>query len=267
MRNRLLLILLCIVSASLLPPRPAGAAYQVLHGTFGSGGGVRAGGGYISRDTAGQPIIGIVAGPSNIAKAGFWYCAGISSTVDVAITTFFAELRDDAVWLSWTASSSAPFEGFNVYRSGAAGEAFAKINDALIPRERGNSYRDETALPGQAYLYRIGAVSEEGEWYSQNISIFIPPKPTTLYQNYPNPFNPSTSIAFYLPQPGHVALVIYDVNGIRVRSLIDGMQPVGRHTVLWDGRNDSGRQVGSGVYYYRLAAGKHVITRKLVVVR
>jgi hypothetical protein len=266
MKDRLLFFVLA-VSVVVLTSAAFGATYQVLHGTFGNGGGVRSGGGYICYDTAGQPVIGIVYGPSNIAKAGFWYCAGISSTVDVAITSFFGELKDDAVVLSWSTSASTSFDGFNVYRSEGAEETFARLNAELIPREQGGIYTDETALGGKTYLYRIGAVSKEGEWYSQNVSLALPPKPTTLYQNYPNPFNPSTSIAYYLPCAGHTSLVIYDVTGSRVRALEDGSKAAGRHTILWDGRNDNGVQVGSGVYYYRLKADKDVVTKKLVIVR
>jgi hypothetical protein len=255
------------IFALVLLPFAAQAQYQILHGTFGSGGGVRSGGGYITYDTAGQMAIGITTGPANMVKAGFWYAAGISSTVDVAITSFYAELKDDAVLLSWTAATSGSFDGFNIYRSPLTEQEFSRINDSLIPLVRGNSYRDDTALPGQSYLYRIGAVGAQGDSFSQSISIALPPKPTTLYQNYPNPFNPSTSIAFYLPKQQDVAVVIYDVSGGRVRTLFEGTKPVGRHTILWDGKNDSGSQAGSGVYYYRLKAGKDVITKKLVIVR
>ena len=251
---------------SVLPPSAA-AQYLVKNGTIVNAGGVVGNGHNIVYGTAGEPVIGIIAGESNIMKAGFWYCAGISSTVDVAITSFFGALKDDAVLLTWTVSASAPFDGFNVYRSEGSGGTFAKLNDALIPREKAGSYTDETALAGRSYVYRIGAVSGKGEWYSQNVSLSLPPKPVTLYQNYPNPFNPSTSIVFYLPLGQRATLVIYDVKGSRVRTLVDGAQPVGRHAVRWDGKNDSGVQVGSGVYYYRLKAGKDVITKKLVVVR
>ena len=264
MKNRL--VILFLVSALLLFPLAALAQYQVLHGTFGNGGGV-VNGDHVVYNTVGQPVIGIAMGSENIVKAGFWYAAGISSTVDVAITSFFGELEDDAVLLTWSAAASTTFDGFNVYRSPGSEEAFARINEDLVAPERANSYRDDTALPGQSYLYRIGAISQESEWTSQTISIAIPPKPTTLYQNYPNPFNPSTSIAFYLPAERQVALVIYDVSGARVRTLVDGMQSIGKHVVHWDGRNENGSQVGSGVYYYRLTAGKDVITKKLVIIR
>ena len=266
MKNRLLCFILA-ASAFVWTSSTLGAEYQVLHGTFGNGGGIRSGGGYICYDTAGQPVIGITSGASNIVKAGFWYCAGISSTVDVAITSFFGMLKDDVVVLSWSTSASTSFDGFNIYRSDGTEETFVKLNAALIAKEQGGSYTDETALGGATYLYRIGAVSGEGEWFSQSVSITLPPRPTSLYQNYPNPFNPSTSIAYYLPRACRASITLYDVSGRNVRTLLDEPKAAGRHTVLWDGRNEAGAQVGSGVYYYRLKAGKDSITKKLVIVR
>ena len=265
MKNKSLILL--IASLLLISPRVARAQYQVLHGSFCNGGGVRSGGGHFVYDTAGQPVIGIVSGASNTAKAGFWYCAGISSTVDVAFASFFAELKDDAVVLSWSASASTAITGFNVYRSEDSGEAFIRINGALIPRESANSFRDESVLAGKSYRYRIGGVSSGTEWYSPEVSLAIPPKPTTLYQNYPNPFNPSTTISFYLASPGHISLAIYDISGSVVRALLDESKPAGHHTALWDGKNEGGRETASGVYYYRLTTGKTTFTRKLVVVR
>jgi hypothetical protein len=246
---------------------PALAQYQVLHGHLGGGGGVRSGGGYGVYDTAGQGAIGVATGASNWVKGGFWYCAGTSSTVDVAFASFVAELRDDAVWLAWEASASAPFEGFHVYRSETTEEALARITAAPVAAGSGVEYRDETALAGMTYLYRVGAISREGEWFSPTLSVALPPKPTTLYQNYPNPFNPTTRIAFYLEAAGPVNLSIFDVRGARVRALAARELAAGRHVVTWDGRNDAGERVVSGVYYYRLTAGKTAITRKLVVVR
>jgi len=265
MRNKLVSLLLAAALFHLAIA--AQAQYKVLHGTFGNGGGVRGNGDNIVYDTAGQPIIGVSSGGPNIIKAGFWYTVGISSTLDVAFTSFFGDLKDDAVLLMWSVSASSSFEGFNVYRSSGDEDAFTQINKELIRPVKAASYRDDTALPGASYLYRIGAVSGEIEWSSQTISIVLPSKPTTLYQNYPNPFNPSTSIAFYLPVQQRVELIIYDVNGAKVRTVVDGIKPVGKHVLSWNGRNDAGVQVSSGVYWYRLKAGKEVITKKLVVIR
>lgn len=261
--------LMCALAAlSLLAAGPASAQYRVLHGHFCGGSGVRGGGSYVVFDSAAQPMIGISTSPERIVKGGFWYCAEISSTVDVAFAAFAAELRDDAVVLAWEASAAAPFEGFHVYRSETDEGGLERITAAPLAAGGDARYRDETALAGRTYLYRIGAIaSGGGEWFSPVLSVSLPPRPTTLYQNYPNPFNPATSIAFYLASDSRATLVVYDVRGARMRGLVDGDLAAGRHVAAWDGRNDAGGQVGSGVYYYRLRAGNDLITRKLVIVR
>jgi hypothetical protein len=96
------------------------------------------------------------------------------------------------------------------------------------------------------------------------------PAPTryALHQNVPNPFNPSTVIRYDVPAGGgDVTLVIYDVAGRLVRTLIDGYQVTGRREVTWDGRDRSGSAVSSGVYFYRLVAGDYVQTRKMILLK
>jgi hypothetical protein len=73
-----------------------------------------------------------------------------------------------------------------------------------------------------------------------------------LMQNYPNPFNPSTNIRYTLGHSGHVTLDIYNVLGQRVRSLRNEFQPIGTYSAEWDGRNDSGLPLSTGVYLYRV---------------
>jgi hypothetical protein len=97
-----------------------------------------------------------------------------------------------------------------------------------------------------------------------------PPAPqvVVLEQNRPNPFNPRTMIRFTVPSPGSSAsLKIYDVSGSAVRALVDDEIVDGTKTVWWDGRNDNGAAVASGVYFYRLHAAGKVLTKKLVLVR
>jgi hypothetical protein len=84
---------------------------------------------------------------------------------------------------------------------------------------------------------------------------------------YPNPFNPSTTISFDLPEAMHVSLGIYDVQGKRVASLVNGTREAGASSVLWDGRDSQGVSLASGVYFYRLEAGGRVLTRRLVLVK
>ncbi len=92
-----------------------------------------------------------------------------------------------------------------------------------------------------------------------------------LDQNYPNPFNPSTSIRFQTEVPGHVTLVVYNSRGESVRTLVDNEMVRGSRRVTWNGRNDRGIAVASGVYYYRLShiGGSQGVsrTRKLVLLK
>jgi flagellar hook assembly protein FlgD len=75
-------------------------------------------------------------------------------------------------------------------------------------------------------------------------------------QNHPNPFNPTTSIAYSIKERGHVLLSIYDVNGALVRTLTNETRAAGAQSATWDGRDDEGRSVASGVYFYKLTGGK-----------
>lgn len=88
-----------------------------------------------------------------------------------------------------------------------------------------------------------------------------------LRQNFPNPFNPATQIGYDVPEEVRVNLSVYNVLGQRVRTLVnDNVQP-GRYTAVWDGKNDVGRQVSSGLYFYRLEAGKFVRTNKMLLIK
>lgn len=92
-----------------------------------------------------------------------------------------------------------------------------------------------------------------------------------LDQNYPNPFNPQTTIRFAIPASAGpsvaVSLRLYDVSGRLVRALSTERRRPGIHTVIWDGRNDAGVQVRSGVYFCKMRAGTFEATRRLVLVK
>jgi hypothetical protein len=89
-----------------------------------------------------------------------------------------------------------------------------------------------------------------------------------LGQNYPNPFNPSTTISFQIPEAGHVDLRIYDGSGKLVRTLVDGWKDNGGlFAVTWDGLDNTGVSVASGIYFYKLMAGSFVDTKKMVLIR
>jgi hypothetical protein len=93
------------------------------------------------------------------------------------------------------------------------------------------------------------------------------PSEHVLSQNYPNPFNPTTQIDFMLSNSENVKLVIYDVTGSKVRTLANEPRNLGKNTVIWDGRNDQGMEVPSGVYFYTLDAGKYSETKKMILLK
>lgn len=88
-----------------------------------------------------------------------------------------------------------------------------------------------------------------------------------LYQNYPNPFNPSTTIALVLSKPNMIRIDIINILGQTVKQFDMGLLPAGRYEVIWEGRDDTGEQVASGVYFYRVADDGTTKTRKMVLLR
>jgi hypothetical protein len=84
----------------------------------------------------------------------------------------------------------------------------------------------------------------------------------TLFQNYPNPFNPATTIRFDVQQAGHVQVQVFDVRGRLVETLVDGERPAGHYTVTWNAAS-----APSGVYLYRLQAGRHTEIKEMVLLR
>ena len=93
------------------------------------------------------------------------------------------------------------------------------------------------------------------------------PTAVTLDRNHPNPFNAATVIPYQLPYAAPVRVTVFNVLGQPVRTLVDQNQPAGVHQVIWDGTDDHGRPVASGVYFYRLSVADRIRTRRLALVR
>ena len=139
-----------------------------------------------------------------------------------------------------------------------AGTAFWMVNgDTLIAL-------DSTQFSGNAP--DMGAFEYISPNKLPNTGISVPER-FVLRQNYPNPFNPVTTIRFALPRTEQVTLVVYDIHGREIRTLLDARKPAGRYQIRWDGTNQSGVPVASGVYFYRLQAGRFVAERKMILMR
>ena len=88
-----------------------------------------------------------------------------------------------------------------------------------------------------------------------------------LNHNYPNPFNPLTTISYSVAEGGYTTITIFNILGQQVTTLVNGYQEPGEYSVIWDSRNDAGRQVSSGIYFYRLESGDFVDSKKMLLLR
>jgi hypothetical protein len=161
--------------------------------------------------------------------------------------------------------------------------AYGDIPDGGSSFGGSDSYTlDLTGFPGGEFDVDLKVTWEDtcGNVYQDTVpqTLLPPPTPTGipdgtdvvshyLEQNYPNPFNPKTEISYHIPQDEAVSLNVYDVSGRLVRTLVDGNKVFGPHSVVWDGKDNVGRQVSSGVYFYRLWAGDFVKTRRMVLLK
>lgn len=269
MSTRSLSKILFLASLCLLLGQPADAQITLSHDVVGSGGGASSSASLYLDDTVGEAVIGVMNSGPIVHEVGYQYVLKtfFAQYVAVAIAAFNAEYTDEGVKLEWEIGFAEGLEGFNVYRAKGASGEFTRLNDGLLPIEKEYTFLDNRIRPGVNYAYYIGAVDRDGEFFSPTLSVNIPSWKTTLEQNYPNPFNPSTIIPFALAAPTRVSLTIYNVKGQRVKTLLNETKDFGRYKVNWDGKNDRGLRVSSGVYYYRLKAGKHVFTKKLVLLK
>lgn len=117
-------------------------------------------------------------------------------------------------------------------------------------------------LPLVEYLLPRG---EYGNFYSQLENRL--PREFKLAQNFPNPFNPATTIAYSIPEPGDVKLVIYNLTGQVVRTLTEKPHQAGSYSLAWDATDDSGQRVASGLYIYQIIAGTRTETRRMLLIK
>jgi hypothetical protein len=196
-----------------------------------------------------------------------WMLPG-DAVVSNCISSFNAVLVESGVKLQWETKSSADIEGYRIYRKNDGDSQHALLNDsALIPSGE-NTYVDRTVKSGVVYQYTLGVLMADGsEFMSDEVAVKTNRLTLQLHQNYPNPFKPSTKISFVLPENDRVKLSVYNVEGKLIRMLIDEVMRDGYNDVIWDGRDSSGNPVGSGIYFFRLRAGGHALTKKMLLLK
>jgi hypothetical protein len=113
-----------------------------------------------------------------------------------------------------------------------------------------------------------GSIAEQIDPLAEtNLKATPLPQAFGLGQNYPNPFNPTTNIAFSLSEEAKIDLMVFNLLGQRVRTLVNEVRPAGHYTVTFDGRDNGGVTLPSGIYFYRLSNGREVVTKRMMFIK
>lgn len=185
--------------------------------------------------------------------------------LEVELSLFSFALTDNNVNLYWSTSSEINNSGFYIERYSKE-NVWIKLGfingNGTISKSVSYSFTDRNLSTGN-YKYRLKQIDFNGNFnyyeLAGEISIGIPDK-YNLLQNYPNPFNPVTTINYDLPKEGIVTIIVYDILGRELKTLINELKTAGYHKIIFNADD-----LASGVYFYRMIAGDFISVKKLVV--
>jgi len=248
------------------------SAVQRAAESINSGGRAATSASYRMHDSVGQGAIGPLGqGATLRIYDGFWLgLPGINVPVEGIV---FAVLDGDSrVVLRWTVGSLAVIVGFNVYRTTDEHGEFARLNEEPLAVQSPGSYEDATVWPGTTFWYEVRALHADG---TEEVIAGSPASITTpgalvlrLYPPRPNPGAGSRALQFDVPDHlGPVHLALYNIRGQRVRTLLDGPAERGRQERIWDGTDEAGAPVATGIYFARLDVDGHTDDQKILVLR
>jgi len=198
-----------------------------------------------------------------VGQENFWYSKRFDNIPDLRLTTDdqgqvllgrnpFS--GDEPIQHTWEVSNAVII--VRVEHDGRVGYTFLEVSQFNLEYWRGNTELGEYEI--RVNLNNVVSVSRDERSVPSEFS---------LKQNYPNPFNASTQIEYELPSRAQVILKIYDLLGREIRTLVEASQNAGNHAAVWDGKNDAGQELSSGLYVYKLSAGNHVRTKKLLLLK
>ena len=185
-------------------------------------------------------------------------------SLPVELTTFTGEAKPEGIVLAWTTESEVDNAGFIICRSMAESGPFERHSELIpghgsSPERHDYRWTDSDVLPGQVYFYKIESRDYDGASYQKDIIVAaqaLAPAAWVLRPGSPNPFNPSTTFTIEVPSAAPVSLSVHDVNGRLVRTLLSGEVGAGVHRVTWNGTDERGAPVGSGVYLVQFVADR-----------
>ena len=252
----------------------------------------------VTFENSGSPMAYIVFNPAmttppleeaaNAAHTGSKYMASFASTTplnnDWLITQEFT-LGDTGTFHFWGKSVMDDYglERFNVLVSNGSTNpndfvSISGLNYVEAPiawtqySYSLDDYANETirvaiqCVSDDAFIFMVDDVQIEAPGGTDNPQEVVPAV-SQLIGNYPNPFNPETRISFSTRENGPVSIDIYNIKGQKVRSLLNENREAGTHNVVWNGKDDNGKNVASGVFFYRMKSGKYSSTKKMILMK
>lgn len=196
----------------------------------------------------------------------------------IGISSFDAELSNGAVLLSWVLHTTLGISGFNIWKAENIDGPFIKITEAPLPASEENGrylFLDPNIEEGHEYFYKLQLVLHDStevfldDMIASTGIISILPMSISLKSIYPNPFNNYTLITFTVGdgETDQIELTVFNMLGQKVRCLANGLVTPGNYTLLFDGLNDSGQQLASGVYLVNMKCGSYFKTKKISILR
>ena len=212
-----------------------------------------------------EPVmIDTVYGDTTIVEIGVFegdVCVGASKVKDYPVQILAYVYEDSIVGSKDGQSGGGPLT-FQLYCNSGKGNAHNKVE--MVKNVKVLDFETSTFVDKPIYLnadeFAIVRLGVQGE----NV---VPDVKFALQQNFPNPFNPKTAIRYSIPKDSKVELKVYNIKGQLVKTLVNEKQKRGHYTVIWDGGNDKGKEVSSGVYFYRIKANKKTIVKKMVTIK
>jgi len=209
---------------------------------------------------------------------GFNLILTFQNVIPVELISFTAFPQNNSVNLNWQTATETNNQGFAIERkqvfsqqSSAGNEEWNAIGfvngNGTTTESQSYSFVDKNISSG-IYKYRLKQIDYDGTFdYSNEIEVEITPSEFALEQNYPNPFNPSTSIQYTIGSKQFVQLKVYDVLGNEIATLVNEEKPAGSYVVEFNVAQDSRPAIASGIYFYKLQAGRFVETKKMILIK
>ena len=192
-----------------------------------------------------------------------------------AITGFVVYPQMNSVILTWNPISDVEVEYYAIERS--VNQDFTNTDSIQIQITNTNYFEDTELIYDIDMFYRVFYYSGVQSEYSDTISVSVEwlnnqndlslPIQFKLHQNYPNPFNPKTKINYDIPYHNNVSIIISDIKGSEIKSLVNQRHTPGKYNVIWDGTNNNGDKVAAGIYLYKIQSGNFTSTEKMIFLK